>query len=173
MGGGFLRPNVMPCGSSPGGGGAVGPPKIPLSYLPKATKFLQKFSTSSSACQKDLAALGLTPSDVQNCASNTPMVNVLTSPGVLAQWPTGVDFAVEYPTGSNIPTIYYDSFNFWQTSFAQLLGTLLHEYAHVENMNATDASFQQDLGLPVSKDTTNISQKLATDCFSGVKDPTQ
>jgi hypothetical protein len=53
-----------------------------------------------------------------------------------------------------------------------MLGTLVHEYAHVENMNATDQDFLNDLGIK-STDPRDISKKLATDCFSGVKDPTQ
>jgi RHS repeat-associated protein len=165
-----LRPNLSPCGA---GGGRGRTKKIPASWVPKGANFLKTFSTSSSACQSDLAALGLKATDVQNCASNTLMINALTQAGVMASWPTGADFLVKVPLGSNTPAIYYDALNFWQTSFAQLLGTLLHEYAHVENMNATDASLQQALGLPVSKDTANISAKLATDCFSGVENPTQ
>jgi hypothetical protein len=117
--------------------------------------------------------LGLTVSEVQNCAANTPMVNVLTMPGGLPNnWPTGVDFSAEYPTGSSTPTIYYDPVNFWQTSFAQLLGTLVHEYAHVMNMSASDQDLLNDLSIK-SNNPSDISRKLAADCFTGVPEPTQ
>jgi hypothetical protein len=102
------------------------------------------------------------------------MVNVLTSNNMtlIGGWQAGVDFAV-WPNAQNVPTIFYDPNWFWQTSFAQVLGTLLHEYAHVVT-GANDATIAKDLGVTItSTDDSNISRKLATDCFSGVKDPTQ
>jgi RHS repeat-associated protein len=148
---------------------------IPLSYVAEGQKYLQNFSTSSSACQKDLAALGLTPSGVQNCASNTPMVNVLTSNNItlIGGWKPYVDFAV-WPDLQGTQTIFYNPNWFWQTSFSQLLGTLVHEYAHVVNPNLTDAAIAAALNVKITPtDDSSIALKLATDCFSGVKDPTQ
>jgi RHS repeat-associated protein len=168
---GGLRPNLSPCGA---GGGRGRTKKIPASCVPKGANFLKTFSTSSSACQQDLTALGLTATDVQNCASNTPMVNVLTSNNMtlIGGWGKGVDFTV-FPDLQGTQTIFYNPIWFWQTSFSQLLGTLLHEYAHVVT-GANDATIAKELGVTItSTDDSNISAKLATDCFPGVKDPTQ
>ena len=60
-------------------------------------------------------------------------------------------------------------------SYSDMLGTLLHELIHLsnaENYTLGDAVMQGRLGLTEdATDTTNISKKLAKDCFSGAKQP--
>jgi len=132
----------------------------------RAVRGCQPGRTHPGKTRRDVCATR----EVQNCAKTTPIVNAYTKQGVINKWPAGdVDFVTaNEPSG---PTIYYNSSNFWQNTFGDVLGTLVHEYAHVNNMDATDQSFQKALGLPQSNDTRNISKKLAQDCFSGVKAP--
>jgi hypothetical protein len=45
-------------------------------------------------------------------------------------------------------------------------GSVVHEYAHGNSFSKSDADFQTALGITVQKDTSNISKKLTTDCFT-------
>lgn len=69
------------------------------------------------------------------------------------------------------PTVAFNSLYFWQTSFGDMLGTLVHEYGHFANPSAGDSGLRFDLGISKSPDSTTISKKLTKDCFSGVKNP--
>jgi RHS repeat-associated protein len=139
----------------------------PLNWLPNAVNNLKSFSTSSSKCAKDLKAVGLTPDSVQNYANTVKMVNALTS-GYISGWPSGIDMVAD--TTVPTPTIAYNSYYFWQTSFGQMLGTVVHEYAHFANPTLGDGGIQAALGLTVnSGSSTNISMKFARDCFNGAK----
>ncbi len=132
--------------------------------------YLKTFSTSSSDCLKDLKAAGLTAAEIDNYASTVRMVNALTHPAVAAGMPPRIDFSPL--EGAPVPSLAYNPLYYWQTSFAQLLGTLVHEYVHLQNPKQLDTQLQAALGLTVnSRDTSNISRKFATDCFAGIKDP--
>lgn len=62
--------------------------------------------------------------------------------------------------------------NFWQTTYSEALGTMLHELVHMGHWGYSDTDIQKRLGLTQNADdTTNISIKLAADCFSGAKAP--
>jgi hypothetical protein len=88
--------------------------------------------------------------------------------------PEGADFA--QITGAPVPTIGYNSYNWWQTSFSDMLGTLVHEYAHLQNSGpaGTDAAIQNALVITQNaNDTSNISKKFGKDCFGSVPNPKQ
>lgn len=159
--------SALDFGGLSGGGGNT---PAPADWLPKGIATLKTFSTDSTDCLKDLKALGLTADKIQNYAKNLKTTNALTNHFYLSNWPSGgVDFVAD--TKAQPPTLAYNSFNFWQTSFGDMLGTLVHEYAHFENPSAGDSGLQKALGVPVQKDTTDISKKLAKDCFRGAKTP--
>ena len=74
----------------------------------------------------------------------------------------------DFATAQGVKTIYYLSSNFWQRSFADVLGTLVHEFAHYNN-GIGDPAAEKALG--VTAPSWNISKKLAKDCFKGVQAP--
>jgi len=69
--------------------------------------------------------------------------------------------------------IAYNDLYFWQTSFSDLLGTLVHECGHFvvrsQYPNGSDSAIENALGGN-AKDTTAVDKKLAKDCFNGVKE---
>jgi hypothetical protein len=130
---------------------------------------LETFDTTGPRCLKDLAAVGLTTAGVQALASSANLVEA-TSNLLNVMSAMHIDFEVD---GN---TIFYDPYVFWQSSFNQLLGTLLHEVIHTEGIN--DKTLAADLGVTLPLDangnplsTEGISQKLTADCFRGIKNP--
>ena len=82
------------------------------------------------------------------------------------QFDAGADFAA---VRLKTTFIVVNSANFWQSSYSEMLGSLLHEMIHLSNDNnysLFDTDIQRLLILDQNaKNTTNISRKLATDCF--------
>lgn len=161
-------------GACPGGppcGGGGGPNIFGGGTLTQGINYLKSFATKSDDCITDLKAIGLTQASVNNFAATVKMVNALQNP-TLRDRMGGADFA-PIPNAP-VPTIAYNSLNYWQTSFGDLLGTLTHEYAHLANPGPSgeDTALQSALGIKVNKDDTrNISTKLGKDCFNGVQPP--
>jgi len=82
----------------------------------------------------------------------------------------GADFTAL--PGDNANVIVWNMANFWQYTFSEMAGTLLHEYIHLGAPDLSDTEIQQKLGLDVDdKDHSNISEKLANDCFGGASVP--
>jgi RHS repeat-associated protein len=170
-------PSPIAPASGPGSGdqqtGQGGPPapkatfRQQVQWMSAGWKSLATFKTTSKDCLGDLSAFGLTPDDVDKVAANDHLVNGLSIPSVVARMGPGVDFVAVFETS----TIYYDGLYFWQQTNSDMLGTLLHEIIHNSNQaNAklTDSQLQQKLGVKVDPgDTTDISKKLAMDCFKG------
>jgi hypothetical protein len=68
--------------------------------------------------------------------------------------------------------IVFNMANFWQTSYSEIMGSMLHELVHLGHWGYSDTDIQGRLGLTKNADdTTNISIKLAADCFPGAKAP--
>ena len=156
-------------GNTDGGGGGGGAGTVPLDYLQKGVNYLKTFSTKSPDCLKDLAAVGLNQAKIRSDAATIKMVNALAS-GYQYHWPSGADFYAD--TKAPTPTIAYNSLYYWQTSYGQILGTLVHEYAHFAQPTVGDAGLQHELGIAFQpNDTNNISQKFADDCFPGMVTP--
>jgi RHS repeat-associated protein len=170
------------CGD-PGGGGGGGPAPQPptltldaetggsgngskvLNWLPKAVHRLTKFKTkANSNCDKDLSAINLTPASVEKLAATVPIEDASSANPAVYKilMDKHADFGVL--TGQSYDGIvYYNSSLFWQNSFSLLLGTLVHEFSHLAGSD--DIRDQTQLGLAVGAATSNISIKLATDCF--------
>jgi hypothetical protein len=153
-----------------GFGGGQGPILFGGGTLTGAINRLKTFSTKNINCIKDLMAVGLTSSQIQLDANTVSMVNALAKPGALRAMEPNADFAIVET--EMVPTIAYNSNNFWQTSFGDLLGTLVHEYAHLANpgsSSGTDQGLIGALGITGATNSSAISQKLGKDCFSGAK----
>ena len=131
---------------------------------------LESFTTDSEPCQEDLTALGLTTGDVQRLAKAVKLVNIRSvPPSTKAGLQTGGDFYAS-TDGSN--TVIYDMGNAWQNAYGETLGTLVHEFAHLNDPKSEDTDFQKALGLDTDpKNHSNIGMKLADDCFKGAKAP--
>ena len=134
-------------------------------------KTLKTFHTDSKDCLTDLKNLGLSVASVQSFAGQVRMVNIMTNRDYFNNWPYGESIDMATDSKAKTPTIAFDSFNKWQKTFGEVLGSLVHEYAHLQNPSSGDTGLQTSLGLPTSSNTTNISLKLAKDCFPGVKNP--
>lgn len=161
---------------SQGGGDLIGagPGQQPILFgggtITGALKQLNTFKTTSKDCLKDLKAIGLTADSVANYASSVQMVNALRSPDLSTYMQQQSADFLALPKRST-PTIAFYSPNFWQPTFSDLLGTLAHEFGHlaVPGDAGSDSAMQKALGLTVTPDSHNISQKLAKDCFPGAK----
>ena len=144
--------------------------------IPGMRNVLGSWSTTNTTCLNDLKAIGLSVGQVQQYASNgsVKFVTALNNPGVFNQMSkydqangTRSDFMITSNTPAN--TVWVNPNNFWQQNAAQLAGTIVHEFAHLNNLNATDGFFQSKLGVAASAgNTADISLKLATDCFSNI-----
>jgi hypothetical protein len=115
-------------------------------------------------CNDDLAALGLTVANIQALAGTEKFVDAPAGPIRAKMARDAADFMV---SGVHPPQVWVDSDNFWQLEFASVLGTLVHELAHVNNGADPVAEKKLNVSAPSSK----ISKKLTTDCFSGVQNP--
>jgi RHS repeat-associated protein len=140
-----------------------------VDWLPGAQDYLKTFDTTNQDCLTDLAALGLSVDAVRNMdytltAASGPAKSYYDTHGIV------------FYTDADTKTILYDSQNFYQNSFKQLLGTLLHEFSHLGGLEDPDVAAL--LGLKLKTDpvtgrliTNPISKKFQKDCFSGVKNP--
>ncbi len=139
-----------------------------MTWVAQGLSYLQKWAPagSNTACNADLKALGLSPQAIQNIASTV----VPFLPTSLFQFGASWDFAVVdggYPDA----ILYWNPQNFWQTTFSQILGTLLHEFAHF-GPGVSDSVAAADVGVVFDPfNTWYISDKLMRDCFSGVQNP--
>jgi len=140
-----------------------------VGWLPSAQDYLKTFDTSNQDCLTDLAAVGLSVDAVRN------MDYTLTAASGNAKSIYDNNGIVFY-TDPSTQAITYDSQNFYQNSFKQLLGSLLHEFSHMGGLD--DGAVAGILKLNLKKDpvtdrliSTPISKKFTKDCFSGVKNP--
>jgi RHS repeat-associated protein len=141
--------------------------ELDLLWLTPGTQYLKTFKASSEPCDTDLTALGITAEDIRRIASdpNLKFVDAHTNPRYLtAMTKEASDFA----TWQGAKTVYYLQNYFWQETFGQVLGTLVHEFTHIFN-GLSDKIAETVLG--VSTPSATISEKLARDCFKGVANP--
>jgi RHS repeat-associated protein len=134
---------------------------------------LQKFTTQSADCILTLGLIGLKVSDVAQWAKDAEFKNVNIYHPTLAKEmaDSGTDFTIDVNSTNGV---WYQSDAFWQQDFNMLLGTMVHEFAHLNDRTLTDKDLQTNLaplGVRVDKDTTNISRRIAKDCFRDVKNP--
>jgi RHS repeat-associated protein len=138
-------------------------------WMRNGSRQLMTFATKKAPCLDDLKKFGLTPSDVQKLAQSVPLshlVNLSRLPAsAQAQFTEGMDMTALVGPGGNY--IVYDMNNFWQGTTFQMLGTLLHELIHLDNMTQNSDQYIADkLGVTItSTDTSQISLKLTKDCF--------
>lgn len=150
-----------------GGGGSI----FGGGTITQALTQLKSFKPNLKQCMTDLKVLGLAASTIQNLASTVKLVNANANQALLARMP-GADFSPVM--GAPTPTLAYNSDNFWQQSFGDLLGTLVHEFAHLNNPGPSGEDAAMQKALVIKQDpsnTTNISMKLAADCFPNAKPP--
>jgi hypothetical protein len=116
-------------------------------------------------------AVHLSSAEVDSLAANVNFVSSITAtPAEQARISGGADLA----TDSSINTIFYVVPYLQKFNFSAALGTMLHEIIHLSGFGASDANadlaLQAALGLKQNlQDTSNISKKLAKDCFKGAK----
>jgi RHS repeat-associated protein len=139
----------------------------------------------SADCAGDMADLGITPEDwagalenvsvLNGIGSQVPLASTLPNGSAAQQFAQskGMTVGQTFSAGSgqvamasvNGPQVWINPFlvNPGDTQAdAALIG---HETLH--NLGLTDATIQHDLGLPVTNNTVNISNKLQQDCFPG------
>jgi len=136
-----------------------------LIWMQQGWQKLKTFSTDSKDCLTDLGKFGLDPSGVATWANMTSLQNYAgLSASAQSRFNPNADFTTVQLTTS---FIVYNQANFWQGSSADMLGTLLHEIIHLQTgPDVTDTQVQNRLGLTQNRsDSTNISKRLATDCF--------
>jgi hypothetical protein len=132
-----------------------------------------------------MADLGITPEDwagalenvsvLNGIGSQVPLASTLPNGSAAQQFAQskGMTVGQTFSAGSgqvamasvNGPQVWINPFlvNPGDTQAdAALIG---HETLH--NLGLTDATIQHDLGLPVTNNTVNISNKLQQDCFPG------
>ena len=146
--------------------------------IPGTRKALAQWSTQSQNCLTDLGDIGMSQKQVQQYAANASVtfVNALNNPAALAtitnyESITGgqVDFMISTTSPTN--TVWVDPNSLWQTTPALLAGTLVHEFAHLANPTLSDSAMQLALFGKAGVDpnnTSNISTKLASDCFGNI-----
>jgi hypothetical protein len=142
-----------------------------------AKEQLQHFNPAKgSACAKDLSALDLSASKIRSLAGDnrskggTDLVDIraFVNPTVRAQFNRNADMTADVEAHA----IVFNMANFWQTTYSEALGSMLHELVHMGHWGYSDTDIQGRLGLTKNADdTTNISIKLAADCFPGAKAP--
>jgi len=145
-----------------------------LLWMQRGFKSLTNFSIPNIQCATDLAAFGLTAADIDQVASNTKPVNYSSlAPSLQENFDPGADFTAVMNQQNGATFIVYNQNNFWQGSYSEMLGTLLHELIHLSsaaNYDLSDTQIQTLLLLtPNAGNTSNISDKLAQDCFSNAK----
>jgi RHS repeat-associated protein len=126
---------------------------------------LQNWTATGENCLKDLGAFGLTSQDINQQAGSTTLVDYRgLSPAMRNALRPGADFTAV--PGAN--SIIYNIANFWQFTFAEMEATLVHEYIHMLRPDLSDIQIQSMLALEQDdSDHSNISIKLANDCFGG------
>jgi hypothetical protein len=146
--------------------------------IPGLRLLLGKWSSTSTHCVTDLKGIGLSVAEVQQYAndSNVKFVNALANQAVLKYMTaydeknkTASDFMI--PPNGITNTVWVNPNNFWQWNAATLAGSLVHEFAHLANPDASDPDFQTKLLGPAGvdpKNSSNISIKLANDCFKNI-----
>jgi hypothetical protein len=134
-----------------------------LLWLGKGLNQMKTFSGSAN-CQKDLDKFGLTSAKVDSLASNTTLQDYNLLPAdAQDRFDPGADMTA-VSLRSNF--IVYNQDNFWQSTYSQILGSVLHEMIHLSNMSLTDKQIGNLLGATVTDtDTSQISITLANDCF--------
>jgi hypothetical protein len=113
--------------------------------------------------------------------SNVKFVNALTSQGVLKYmnaYDNRNNMSSDFMISPNAPTttVWVNLNKLWQWNAATLAGTLVHEFAHLADPTATDTAFQTNLlgrGAVDPRNSSNVSIKLADDCFKNVMTPVQ
>jgi RHS repeat-associated protein len=146
-------------------------PTRDLLWMRQGWPSLKSFSTSAnSPCGKDLSVFGITSSTVDNVAGNTQLVNYSSlAPGLQGNFDPGADFTAVMNANTGATFVVYNQSNFWEATYSQMLGTLLHEIIHLSsqaNYALSDTQIQKMLGLTQNaSNTSNISMKLAADCF--------
>ena len=142
-----------------------------LAQYQRALNALAGFSITSPKCAADMNAVHLSSAEVDSLAANVNFVSSITAtPAEQARISGGADLA----TDSSINTIFYVVPYLQKFNFSAALGTMLHEIIHLSGFGASDANadlaLQAALGLKQNlQDTSNISKKLAKDCFKGAK----
>ncbi len=169
-----LRYMVQLPGLQTGGKGAAKAQYIADRYV-LGLSSLKTFSTNSSDCLKDLTAVGLTPTQVDGLATGASFLNYEALPSPQQRINLILRHAI-LAADSSSQTIYYLPFNLVTESYALQLGDLLHELIHLSGFGGTGPDQDTNLqsALKITKDpsnTGNISDKLAKDCFKGVKNP--
>ena len=146
-------------------------------WLISAKEQLQQFNPpKGSSCAKDISALDLDPGKIRSLAGDTRSkggtdlvdIRAIVNPATRALFNRNADATADVEAHA----IVFNMANFWQTSYSEIMGTMLHELIHMAHWGYADTEIQRRLGLVKNADdTTNISTKLASDCFQGVKPP--
>ena len=155
------------------GGGGVGDQQAATQlrnflWLGKAKTGVKNFGYNTD-CLGDLGVLGLTSTDVDQISGKTNYVdyNELSARMQNAFNPNA-DMTAVGRNGQYV--IVYNQANFAQSSYSEMLGTVLHEIAHLADPKKSDQDLQKALGLTQNADdTTNISKKLAGDCYKNAQ----
>jgi RHS repeat-associated protein len=131
---------------------------------------LKNFTTTNQNCLDDLSKFGLTPPGVQNAARRTTLVDLSSLPqDAQSQFDPGPDFTARLNARTGFRAIVYNRTEYWQSTSSEMADTLLHEILHlssVGNFNLKDAQIANRLGVTITAaDDSNISKKLANDCF--------
>jgi RHS repeat-associated protein len=147
-----------------------------LKWMSASWQQLKTFSggAANSPCENDLKTLAVTDSIVDKIGgggTGTTLADIRSlAPADRSQINPGADF-VAVPSANEI---VYNIGQFWQTSYSEMLGTLLHEIVHLAQPVLTDTQMQTALGRAGAVDptnTSNISTTLANDCFKGAQAP--
>ena len=136
-------------------------------------------------CAGDMAALGITPEQWESALENVSILNGIGSQVPLASTltngsaPQQVAQSIGETVGQSFSTdplqVAMASVNgpqVWISPFLVNPGntqadSALIAHGTLHNLGLIDSTIQQDLGLPVTNNTVNISNKLQADCFPG------
>jgi len=189
-------PGTDPCGSGSGGsggGGGVGGGLYAMDAR-ALTTYARQFAKAllseniPTDCAGDIANLGITPEEWAGALDSVSVLNGIGSQVSLASTlpngsvqqqvaqSSGITVGQTFSAGSsgslqvamasvNGPQVWINPFlvNPGDTQADSAL--IAHETLH--NLGLTDTTVQQDLGIPVTNNTVNISNKLQQDCFPG------
>ena len=152
-------------------GGCIAPTPEPLQKpSDPIPDFWANLGDDTEGAPVSLSKFGLTPQSVQMAASSSRLANINQFPqNVQPQFNPGADFTAVRNTKTGFTVVVFNQSNFWQATSSQMAGTLLHEILHISsngNYALTDQQIANMLGVKITKaDDSNISKKLATDCF--------
>jgi RHS repeat-associated protein len=142
----------------------------------------------SADCAGDIAALGITPEQWAGALDNVSVLNGIGSQASLASALTdgsaaqqiaqskGMTVGQTFLAGSsgslqvamasvNGPQVWINPLLVNPGNAPANSGLIAHETLH--NLGLLDPTIQQDLGIPVTNNTVNISNRLQQDCFPG------